>query len=38
MDYLPFALLFLVFFFAMTLFLGVGVELRQGFKLRVDRS
>ena len=37
MDYLPFALLFLVFFFAMTLFLGVGVELRRGFKLRVDR-
>ena len=37
MDYLLF-LLFLPFFFvAMTLFLGVGVELRQGFKLRVDR-
>jgi len=37
MDYLLF-LLFLPFFFvAMTLFLGVGVELRRGFKLRVDR-
>jgi len=36
MDYLLF--FFVFFFFAMTLFLGVGVELRQGwFKLRVDR-
>jgi hypothetical protein len=30
---------FAFFFFAMTLFLGVGDELRQGwFKLRVDRD
>jgi hypothetical protein len=36
MDYLLFFFAFF-FFVAMTLFLGVGDELRQGFKLRVDR-
>jgi len=36
MDYLLFLLFLLFFFVAMTLFLGVGVEFRQGFKLRVD--
>ena len=36
MDYLVFFFAFF-FFVAMTLFLGVGDELRQGFKLRVDR-